>query len=179
RRFVPPHPSDHPTALFVPQDWHLHGPRYVRRTNGQEALIHCDGVYIQNAARMGCAVVRHPSKPRVNEAYKAGPYGRDGRVYPLTSLRAELCAALSALRRCEWYIDGFTRVVVATSSHYTVDGIAERVWKWEQKGCRTAAGKPVQNRDLWEALSDEVKRLEGRGIRALFWLIPRQWNEAA
>jgi len=38
-------------------------------------------------------------------------------------------------------------------SHYVIQGIRRWVPLWRQRGWRTVAGRPVENRDLWERLS--------------------------
>ena len=65
-----------------------------------------------------------------------------------TNNRMELMAAIMALqtlkRPCE--------VRLTTDSSYVKDGILEWIAAWKRKGWRTAAKKPVKNRDLWERL---------------------------
>jgi len=36
----------------------------------------------------------------------------------------------------------------------------------------------VVNRDLWEMLEEKMRELEGYGTQAMFWKIPKEWNEA-
>ncbi len=65
-----------------------------------------------------------------------------------TNNRMELSAAIAALnalrRECE--------VVLYTDSRYVLQGMTEWLPRWQRKGWRTAAGKAVENRDLWEQL---------------------------
>ena len=65
-----------------------------------------------------------------------------------TNNRMEMTAAIEALkalkRPCEMHIH--------TDSTYLRDGITKWIHGWKQNGWRTAAKKPVKNRDLWEAL---------------------------
>lgn len=65
-----------------------------------------------------------------------------------TNNRMELQAAieaLSALRRgC--------RVELYTDSRYVRDGVVKWMDNWKRKNWKTAAKKPVKNRDLWERL---------------------------
>ena len=65
-----------------------------------------------------------------------------------TNNRMELTAAIAALnalrRECE--------VVLYTDSRYVLQGMTEWLPRWQHKGWRTAAGKAVENRDLWEQL---------------------------
>mgnify|MGYP000305840793 CR=1 FL=1 len=65
-----------------------------------------------------------------------------------TNNRMELTAAIRALealtRPCE--------VDLTTDSQYVRKGITEWLEGWKQRGWKTAARKPVSNRDLWERL---------------------------
>jgi ribonuclease HI len=65
-----------------------------------------------------------------------------------TNNRMELTAAIAALnalrRECE--------VVLYTDSRYVLQGMTAWLPRWQRKGWRTASGKAVENRDLWERL---------------------------
>ena len=71
-----------------------------------------------------------------------------GAASETTNNRMELMAAIMALqtlkRPCQ--------VRLTTDSSYVKDGIMDWVAAWKRKGWRTAAKKPVKNRDLWERL---------------------------
>lgn len=71
-----------------------------------------------------------------------------------TNNRMELLAAISALEalteRCV--------VVLTTDSTYVKDGITRWIRNWKANGWKTAAKKPVKNKDLWERLDDECLR---------------------
>lgn len=75
-----------------------------------------------------------------------------------TNNRMELTAAirgLSALKRpCQ--------VDVTTDSQYLRKGVTEWMPQWKRRGWRTANGKPVQNRDLWEELDTLLQRHDVR-----------------
>ncbi len=60
-------------------------------------------------------------------------------------------AALEALRRP-------ARVRLHTDSVYLRKGITEWIHAWKAKGWRTAARKPVKNRDLWQRLDEPLAR---------------------
>ena len=70
-----------------------------------------------------------------------------------TNNRMELTAAISVLRTVsseeKW--SGKT-VRVFIDSQYVKNGITSWIANWKRNGWRTAAKKPVLNRDLWEAL---------------------------
>lgn len=59
--------------------------------------------------------------------------------------------ALEALKRS-------CQVELYTDSQYLRRGVLEWLESWKQKQWKTAAKKPVKNRDLWEALDQEIAR---------------------
>lgn len=68
-----------------------------------------------------------------------------------TNNRMEMMAAIEALRATQ----GAERVTLHTDSQYVRNGILDWMTKWKRNGWRTADGKPVKNKDLWEALDAE------------------------
>jgi ribonuclease HI len=80
-----------------------------------------------------------------------------------TNNRMELMAAIAALealkRPC--------RVRLHSDSQYVCKGIAEWIGGWQRRGWKTADGKPVLNRDLWERLlaAAAPHRVEWRWVR--------------
>jgi ribonuclease HI len=71
-----------------------------------------------------------------------------------TNNRMELTAAIEALnaltRPC--------KVNLHTDSKYVMHGITEWMDNWKQRGWKTAAKKPVKNKDLWQALDAARER---------------------
>jgi ribonuclease HI len=66
-----------------------------------------------------------------------------------TNQRMELRAAVEALRA----LDGRRSVDLHSDSAYLVNCFRDRWYeRWQRNGWRNAQGKPVDNRDLWEAL---------------------------
>lgn len=65
-----------------------------------------------------------------------------------TNNRMELMAAIAALET----LSRPCRVELTTDSQYLRKGVTEWMAAWKQRGWRTAARKPVKNRDLWERL---------------------------
>ncbi len=74
-----------------------------------------------------------------------------------TNNRMELTAALEALRA----LKEPCRVSLHTDSAY-LERAFNQGWldNWQRKGWRTASKKPVENRDLWEGLSEQDTRHE-------------------
>ena len=60
----------------------------------------------------------------------------------------ELQAAIAALHR----VPPDLPVVIYSDSRYVVDGIRLYLPAWQAGGWRNRSGKPVKNRDLWQAL---------------------------
>ena len=71
-----------------------------------------------------------------------------------TNNRMELLAAISALEA----MSEPCKVVLTTDSTYVKDGITRWIRNWKANGWKTAAKKPVKNKDLWERLDAECLR---------------------
>lgn len=71
-----------------------------------------------------------------------------------TNNRMEMTAAIEGLnalaKPCE--------VDITTDSEYLRKGITEWIHGWQARGWKTAAKKPVKNKDLWLALLEAEKR---------------------
>jgi ribonuclease HI len=80
-----------------------------------------------------------------------------------TNNRMELTGAIEALAHLE-HVSG--PIAIYTDSTYVIKGIREWIWAWRRRGWKTAEGKDVLNRDLWEQLSSLV---EARGKSAISW----------
>ncbi len=70
-----------------------------------------------------------------------------GREDMTTNNRMEMVAAIEALTHAAG------PVTVRTDSAYLLNGMTKWVSGWKRNGWKTAAGKDVENRDLWEKLS--------------------------
>ncbi|RTZ60848.1 MAG: ribonuclease HI [Gammaproteobacteria bacterium] len=86
--------------------------------------------------------------------YKGSERELSGCEPETTNNRMELQAvieALSALKRpCQ--------VRVLTDSQYVKNGITSWMRDWKKRGWKTAAKKPVKNKDLWLLLDDAASR---------------------
>jgi len=99
-------------------------------------------------------------------------YFSDGSIYELggaspqtTNNRMELQAAISAL---QFYAASAQQepIILYTDSEYVKNGITKWLAGWEKKGWKTAAGKPVLNQELWQALGQlNNKRVQWRYVR--------------
>jgi len=81
-----------------------------------------------------------------------------GGEHNTTNNRMELMAAIQALEA----INRPCRVDLTTDSQYLRKGITEWMADWKRRGWKTAARKPVKNRDLWERLDALAQRHEIR-----------------
>ena len=75
-----------------------------------------------------------------------------------TNNRMELLAAIAALEGLERP----ARITVVTDSAYVMNGITTWMTNWKRRGWRTADGKPVKNRELWQRLEGACARHEVR-----------------
>lgn len=107
--------------------------------------IHTDGACSGNPGPGGWAAIL-VWKGRRRELSGAEPETTNNRMELLAAIRA-----LEALRRP-------MRVRIFTDSEYLKRGMSEWLEGWKRRGWRTAAKKPVRNRDLWERL-DELCRI--------------------
>ncbi len=72
-----------------------------------------------------------------------------------TNNRMELKAAVEALKALKQP----GRVTIYTDSAYLARAFNEGwIWNWARRGWKTASGKPVKNRDLWEELLSLVQK---------------------
>ena len=113
-----------------------------------EALVWTDGACSGNPGPGGwAAIVLGPDA--------ADPVELSGGARDTTNNRMELTAALEGLRSLP---DG-AQAAVVTDSQLMLNSMTVWLPGWKRKGWKTAAGKPVKNQDLLEALEAEVNRL--------------------
>ena len=110
----------------------------------------CDGACSGNPGPGGWAYLLRFDDGRVEE--------EGGFSQHTTNNRMELQAALALLQRIarEPRQPGFT---IRTDSQYLIQGFSQWLKIWKRKGWKKSDGKPVLNRDLWEAL--DKMRLPG------------------
>jgi len=73
-----------------------------------------------------------------------------------TNNRMELLAAIEALNA----LKKPSKVTLNTDSTYVKDGLTKWIHGWKKNGWKTAAKKPVKNKDLWQALDEACARHE-------------------
>ena len=70
-----------------------------------------------------------------------------------TNNRMELTAAIEALK----YFENMQSITLITDSKYVKDGIKSWIQNWKKNGWKTAAKKPVKNKELWIELDSLIK----------------------
>lgn len=81
-----------------------------------------------------------------------------GGVRDTTNNRMEMASAIRALAMLE--LQEPTPILLYTDSTYLIRGITQWVWGWRSRGWKTAEGKDVANKELWEELLRQVTRLK-------------------
>ena len=74
-----------------------------------------------------------------------------------TNNQMEMQAALEALKYLK---DEDEAIKLYTDSNYLRQGITDWIHKWKLNNWRTAAKKPVANRDLWIEISDLNEKMD-------------------
>jgi ribonuclease HI len=120
-------------------------------------VAYCDGSSLRNPGGPGGTgfVVVDRARPALR--FGGSRWTEDG-AHAVTNNRMELRAVLEAL-------DGLPAggvVEVVSDSRYVVDALTRWIHGWRRKGWRTAAGEPVLNRDLIEALDARSRDLTVR-----------------
>jgi ribonuclease HI len=116
-----------------------------------EVLVWTDGACSGNPGPGGWAAILVPAPETGGE-----PVEHSGGDPQTTNNRMELTAALEGLRA----LPAGSRAAIVTDSQLMIDSMTRWLDGWKRKGWRTAAGKPVKNRDLIEALEAEIARHE-------------------
>lgn len=71
-----------------------------------------------------------------------------------TNNRMELLAAIRGLEA----VSETCQIDLTSDSQYVRKGITEWLQGWKAKGWKTAAKKPVKNKDLWQLLDQQAQR---------------------
>lgn len=113
-------------------------------------MIFCDGACSGNPGPGGWGTVIVYPEGRVQELGGGNP--------ETTNNRMEMVGALRGLAALEGPVS--SEIEMFTDSTYVIRGITQWIWGWRTRGWKTADGKDVTNRDLWEELSRQVARLK-------------------
>ena len=82
------------------------------------------------------------------------PYFLNGGDKDTTNNRMELTAAIKALS----FFKESKTIILVTDSKYVKDGIEKWIYNWKKNGWKTAAKKPVKNKELWIELDELIAR---------------------
>jgi ribonuclease HI len=117
----------------------------------------CDGSSLSNPGGPGATgfVVVDRARPALR--FGATRWTDDG-PSGVTNNRMELRAVLEALHG----LPAGETVEIVSDSRYVVDALSKWIHGWRRKGWRTAAGEPVLNRDLIEAVDASARELAVR-----------------
>jgi ribonuclease HI len=115
----------------------------VRRSRLKSVQLITDGACKGNPGRGGWACILRFGKLK-RELFGSSPY--------TTNNRMELAGAIEGLRR----LKEPCTVEIITDSEYLRNGITSWIKGWKKNGWKTAAKKPVTNKDLWLMLDQLV-----------------------
>lgn len=169
------------------KDCEEHGPEAIAH-NGA-IIIAVDGACRGNGtpnARAATGVFFHPNNHGNQASLLQG-------TQPQTNQRAELTAALSALkiatriraRNFKKYhaprgpYRKLRRVVIKTDSSYLVKGITNYIYDWRLNGFTNIHGRPVKNKYLFLQIDRAITVLNRMQTAVQFWYVPRGQNQDA
>lgn len=110
-------------------------------------IMFCDGACSGNPGPGGWGTIVGTPQGEVWELGGASP--------KTTNNQMELTATIEGLKSLA---ASSGEILLYTDSTYVIRGITQWIHGWKRKGWRTAEGKHVVNRELWEELSDVVAR---------------------
>ena len=115
------------------------------QVENKQVIIYTDGACRGNPGIGGWgAVIR----------YKGHEKLLSGGEMETTNNRMELMAAIKALQS----LNRSCQISLTTDSQYVRKGILEWMADWKKRGWKTAAKKPVKNKDLWQLLDEATER---------------------
>ena len=86
-----------------------------------------------------------------------------GGAHETTNNRMEMQAAIEAMKA----VPEGASVILHTDSQYLKNGLTQWIHGWKRNGWKTAAKKPVKNRDLWMELDTlcAARRIDWRWVK--------------
>jgi len=116
-----------------------------------KVIVFTDGACSGNPGPGGWAAVLVSPLGKVREIGGAAPH--------TTNNKMELTATLEALRSLSAVKQLSTKEIkLYTDAKYVIQGITQWIHGWKRNGWKNAEGKEVANRELWEALAEEILR---------------------
>lgn len=112
----------------------------------QHVQIYTDGSCSPNPGQGGWGVVIIDDEDQTRTL--------KGREQQSTNNRMELTAAIRALQD----LAGPHKVDLFTDSQYVKKGVNDWLANWQRRGWTTISGEEVRNKDLWQALAEQVVR---------------------
>ena len=114
----------------------------------KSVILYTDGACSKNPGPGGWAAIL---------LYEAHELALTGAEAATTNNRMELQAVIAGLERLKEACD----VAVYADSSYVINGFAKGwIFNWRRNGWINSQKKPVENKDLWQALWDAVQRHE-------------------
>jgi len=134
----------------------------------EKLIIYTDGGCTGNPGAGGWAAVilNDPDNPQELSGFDRST----------TNNRMELTAVISALESVQKNTAPGQLIEINTDSQYVQKGISLWMKGWVARGWKTAAGKPVKNKDLWLQLKalDDSMNVEWKWVKGHAGNI---WNE--
>jgi ribonuclease HI len=121
----------------------------------KKVIIYTDGSCLGNPGVGGWACLLR---------YGATEKTLSGGEADTTNNRMELCAAMYALE----HLKDSCEVDITTDSQYLKKGVEEWMSGWKKNNWKTAARKPVKNKDLWERIDGQtnVHTIQWKWVKA-------------
>lgn len=130
----------------------MHARQAISQSDRVE--IFCDGSCLGNPGPGGWGAIVKRGKDETELS---------GGKKMTTNNEMEMMAVIESLKS----LPSPSLATVTTDSQYVVKGMTEWIHSWVKKGWKTAAGKPVKNRLLWEEMRSLSKhhKVEWKWIR--------------